>query len=178
MRRNLIKEEILFVAIMVALLAIPAYSQRRGPAATVKAFYRFSSARSNIFDRRHIELRKGWYTNELYHLFLDQLKKDEAHLRAHPTDKPYFGDGLDFEPLHELCNAGGKSYPYSRKVGRPVVEKSVAYIDVTFFYPRACKIPADVWRVKLQRVGSRWFIADWIWPEGSSLAADMKANNL
>ena len=171
------KTEILFVAIIVAIGVVPAYAQSRGPSKTVASFYEFSNARSNLFNRRHIESRKGWYTNELFQLFLEQLKKDELNLRAHPTDKPFFGDGLDFEPLHELCNAGGKSYPFSRKLGRTVVEKSVAYVDVTFFYSRACKIPADVWRVKLQRVGGRWFIADWIWPEGSSLAADMKANN-
>lgn len=177
MRSNLMKEEILFVAIMVALIAVPAYSQNRGPADTVKAFYRFSSARSNVFDRRHIESRKSWYTNELYQLFLDQLKKDEANLRAHPTDKPFFGDGLDFEPLHELCNAGGKSYPYSRRVGRSQMKGESAYVEVTFSYPTACTEPAIVWRVELKRVGGKWLIADWIWPEGSSLAADMKANN-
>ena len=119
MRSKLMKEAILFVAIMVALLAVPAYAQSRGPADTVKAFYRFSSSHSNVFDRRHIELRKNWYTKELYQLLLDQLQKDEANLRAHPTDKPFFGDGLDFEPLHELCYAGGKSYPYARCVGSP-----------------------------------------------------------
>ena len=170
-------KKVLLIAVIFTLASASSLAQSRGPSETVKSFYRFSSAHSGLFNRRHIESRKSWYTNELYQLFLEQLKKDEANLKAHPTDKPFFGDGLDFEPLHELCYAGGKSYSYSRRVGRSQMKGESAYVDVTFSYPTACTEPAVVWQVELKRVGGKWLIADWIWPEGSSLAADMKASN-
>lgn len=169
--------KLLLIAVTITFVSAGTLAQNRGPSETVKSFYRFSSAHSNLFNRRHVESRKSWYTNELYHLFLEQLKKDEANLKAHPTDKPFFGDGLDFEPLHELCNAGGKSYSYTRRVGRAKVKGQSAFVDVTFSYPSACTEPAIVWQVELKRLGGKWLIADWIWPEGSSLTADMKANN-
>ena len=169
------KTGILLIAVIVTFAADDTFAQSRRPSETVKSFYEFSSSRSSTFDRRHVEARKRWYTSELYQLFLEQLKKDEAELKVHPTDKPFFGDGLDFQPLHELCHVGGKSYAYRRSVGRTVVEKSVAYVDVTFFYPRACNIPPEVWRVKLQRAQGRWLITDWIYPDKSSLVGDMKA---
>lgn len=168
--------KVLLIAIIFTLSSASTLAQSRGPSETVKSFYRFSSAHSGLFNRRHIELRKSWYTNELYQLFVEQLKKDEANLKAHPTDKPFFGDGLDFEPLHEPCNAGGKSYPYTRRVGSAELKDQSAFVEVTFSYPSQCTEPAIVWRVELKRVGRKWLIADWIWPEGSSLATDMKAN--
>ena len=170
------KAKVLLITVIITFASASSLAQSRGPSDTVKSFYRFSSARSNLFDRRHVESRKSWYTNELYQLFLEQLKKDEANLKANPTDKPFFGDGLDFEPLHETCNAGGKSHPYTRRVGKAVVESSIAYVDVIFSYPSACKSPAVSWRVKLQRAAGKWLIADWIYPDKSSLVGDMQEN--
>ena len=171
------KTGILLIAVIVALAAGETLAQSRGPSETVKSFYEFSSSRSSPFDRRHVEARKRWYTSELYQLFLEQLKKDEAELKAHPTDKPFFGDGLDFQPWHEQCQAGGRSYAFSRHVGRATVERKVATVEVIFSYPKMCGIKASIYRVKLENDGRRWLIADWVWPEGSSLAADMKTNH-
>ena len=170
------KTGILLIALIVAFATGDTFAQSRGPSETVKSFYTFSSSRSSTFDRRHVEARKRWYTSELYRLFLDQLKKDEAELKAHSTDKPFFGDGLDFQPWHERCQAGGRSYAYSRHVGRAFIEGKVATVEVVFSYPKMCGIKASVYRVKLENDGKRWLIADWVWPEGSSLAADIKAN--
>jgi hypothetical protein len=170
------KTGIFLIAVIVTFAAGDTFAQSRGPSETVKSFYQFSSSRSSTFDRRHVEARKRWYTPELYQLFLEQLKKDEVELKANPTDKPFFGDGLDFQPWHEQCQAGGRSYAFSRHVGLAMVEGKVATVEVVFSYPKMCGIKASVYRVKLENNGRRWLISDWVWSEGSSLAADMKAN--
>lgn len=168
---------LLLIAVIVVSGAMGALAQGRSPYQTVKIFYEFSIARPSVFNRQHIEARKRWYTHDLYRLFLEELQEQEANLKAHPTDKPFFGDGLDFEPLHELCQAGGRSHAYTRRIGKASVEGKSAYVDVTFSYPQACNIPADVWRVKLEKVGGRWLLADWIYSDGSSLVGDMKASH-
>src|SRR4051812_33250648 len=101
---GLMKANIISIAFLILVSSTAVFSQTRGPAETVKAFYKYSNARSDIFDRRHIESRKQWYTPGLYQAFLNQLRKDQAHLKKHPTDKPFFGDGLDFQPLNEACD--------------------------------------------------------------------------
>lgn len=54
-----------FVAVLLLFFA----GTTLAPQETVEAFYEYSNARSPIFDKRHIELRKRWYAPELYREF-------------------------------------------------------------------------------------------------------------
>ena len=168
---------VLTLTAFLALSAAPAaMSQNLGPAETVQAFYKYSNARSSIFNKRHIELRKRWYTPELYSEFLKELDEEVAHLKSNPTDKPFFGDGLDFRPLDEPCVEGERSYRRIQSIGRTEINRSVANVEVRFAYPKACtSITESIsYRVNLKKVGGRWLIADWTYPDGSTLIADMR----
>jgi hypothetical protein len=160
----------------VLLFTTAALSQTAGAAKTVRDFYRFSNARSAIFNRKHIESRKRWYTPDLYRLFLDELREQNAFLKQHPDEKPFFGDGLDFRPLHEPCQANGKEYNRSQGISRTDVADDRAYVHVKFAYPKSCTEEPIYYRVQLQRTKGRWLIADWIYSDGTTLTRDMKEN--
>ena len=167
---------ILGLAFLFFLSAATALPQNLGPTETVRAFYKFSNARSSIFSKRHIELRKQWYTPHLYKAFLEQLQEDQTHLKKHPTDKPFFGDGLAFRPLDEACEANGKHYSRYQTVTRTDIQRSRAYVDVTFAYPKACTTDTEsiVYRVDLRRINGKWLIDDWTYSDGSTLTRDMR----
>jgi hypothetical protein len=169
-------KKLILLIVLVQVCALSAMSQMRDPAATVAAFYRFSDARSDIFNRRHIESRKQWYTTRLYNAFWRQLREDREYLKNNPTDKPFFGDGLDFEPLHESCEAAGRSYKWKRSFGKAEVKGSTARVDVTFAYPPVCKIEPTRYRMKLQKVSGRWLVDDLIYPDGATLIGDMNSH--
>ena len=163
----------------VAFAAAIAVGQVATPDGAVRAFYAYSNARSSTFNRRHVELRKKWYTPELYAAFVKQLEEDQAYLKAHPTDKPFFGDGLDFRPLDEPCNVGDRSYKRIQSISRTQVIRSRGEVDVTFAYPGACTTGGDpiIYTVLLQKVGKQWLIGDWKYPEGSTLLGEMRKDN-
>ena len=171
------KFRIVLSLIFVLLCAGTTLSQTLGPAATVQAFYKFSNEHSAIFNRKHIELRKRWYSPELYRLFLEDLREEEAFLKQHPDEKPFFGDGLTFRPLDEPCEAEGKTYQRSRRITRTEAGKNRAYVDVKFAYPNVCTEEAIVYRVNLRRFGRRWLIDDLTYPSGKTLAQEMRENN-
>jgi hypothetical protein len=154
-------------------------AQTRTPAETVHDFYKFSDSRSAIFDRRHIELRKRWYTPALYRAFLDQLREDAVYLKQHPTDKPFFGDGLDFRPLDEPCEVNGRSYRRARTISPLSIQKNRAVVAVRFAYPAACTTVFEriVYRVHLVKFGNNWLIDDLAYPGGSTLRSDMRGHS-
>jgi len=164
--------------VIVATASLGALAQSTAPDATVRAFYAYSNPRSSTFDRRHIELRKKWYTPALYAAFLRQLAEDEAHLKAFPTDKPFFGDGLDFRPLDEPCKVGERSYKRVQSVFRSQMTASRAEVEVKFAYPAACIEggPPIIYKVNLQKTGGRWLINDWNYDDGHTLVGDMKSH--
>lgn len=161
---------------VVLICAASALSQTSEPAETVRAFYRFSNARSPIFNRRHIESRKRWYTPALYRLFREELRKQTDFLKQHPDEKPFFGDGLDFRPLHESCQANGKSYPRSQSISRTEVTGQSANVDVKFAYPQACSEEPIYYRVQLKKLNGKWLIDDWSYTSGVTLTREMKGN--
>lgn len=165
-----------FSFVLILLFATAALSQAAGPAQTVRAFYTFSNARSSVFNRKHIESRKRWYTPELYRLFLEALRKENAFLKQHPDEKPFFGDGLDFRPLQEPCHANSKAYDRSQSITRTDVKNNRAYVDVKFAYPKACTEEPIVYRVQLKKLSGRWLIDDWTYSDGTTLTGDMKQN--
>ena len=164
------------IAIFVLLCGATTLSQTLGPAATVQAFYRFSNSRSAVFNRKHIESRKRWYSPELYRLFLEELRKEESFLRQHPDEKPFFGDGLTFRPLDEPCQANGKSYQRSQSISRTESGKNRAYVDVKFAYPEACSEALIYYRINLRKLGGRWLIDDLTYSNGQTLAREMREN--
>ena len=168
---------LLLAFVIIAAHAVPA--QGLGPAETVRAFYKLSNARSSIFNRRHIEVRKSWYTPDLQKAFLAQLLEDEEYLKANPTDKPHFGDGLTFRPLDEPCDVGERSYKRIQSIGRTEINRLRAEVEVKFAYPQACtlKLAPIVYRVNLQKIGGKWLIADWTYDDGSTLVGDIKKDN-
>jgi hypothetical protein len=161
---------------VVLICAANALSQTSGPPETVRAFYRFSNARSPVFDRRHIESRKRWYSPALYRLFQEELRKQTDFLKQHPDEKPFFGDGLDFRPLHEFCQANGKSYPRSQSLSRTEVVGKSAYVEVKFAYPKACTEEPIYYRVQLKKLNGKWLIDDWTYASGVTLTREMKEN--
>lgn len=164
------------IVILIFISAATVFSQASGPAETVKAFYKYSNARSSTFNKRHIESRKEWYTPTLYKAFLAHLRDQQAYLKKNPTDKPFFGDGLDFRPLDEPCEANGRSYSRTQSIGRVSTGKTRSYVDVKFAYPKACNIDPVVYRVNLRKMSGKWLISDWTYPSGMTLTREMREN--
>ena len=164
------------IAVLVVAFASTALPHTTGPAETVKAFYKFSNSRSALFNRKHIESRKRWYSPELYRLFLEELREEQVFLKQHPTEKPFFGDGLDFRPLDEPCVTNGKEYRRSQSVSRTEVGRSRAYVDVRFAYPTACSEEPIVYRVNLRKLRGKWLIDDWTYSNGMTLTREMREN--
>jgi hypothetical protein len=164
--------------VIIAITSLVALGQSAAPDATVRAFYAYSNARSSTFNRRHIELRKKWYTPALYAAFLKQLQEDEAYLKSNPGDKPFFGDGLDFRPLDERCEVGDRSYKRVQSVYRSQMTTSRAEVEVKFAYPAACThgYQPIIYKVNLQKVGGKWLINDWTYEDGRTLIGEMKSH--
>lgn len=171
------KTRTILSALVLLVCTVTALSQTRGPAATVKAFYKFSNTRSAVFNRRHVESRKQWYSPELYRTFLNELREQEVFLTQHPTDKPFFGDGLDFRPLDEPCVKDGKHYRRSQRISSVNIVRTRAYVEVEFAYPKACTIEAPIlYRVQLKKLAGKWLLDDWTYSDGTTLTRDMKEN--
>ncbi len=164
--------------LIIAIASLITLAQDAAPDATVRAFYAYSNARSSIFNRRHIELRKKWYTSALYAAFLKQLQEDEAHLKAHPYDKAFFGDGLDFRPLNEACEVGDRSYKRVQSVSRSQMTSSRAEVEVKFAYPASCTTGGQpiIYKVNLHKIGGKWLIDDLTYEDGHTLIGDMKTH--
>ena len=158
----------------ILILAATGMSQSSSPAPTVKDFYKFSDAHSDLFNRRHIELRKRWYTPRLYRIFREELQRQTDMLKSHPTDKPFFGDGLDFRPRDEKCQANGRTYGFAQMIGEQFIRHNVATVEVRWAYPLVCHDGPVRYRLVLRKVGGRWLIDDLIYDDGSSLALATK----
>jgi hypothetical protein len=157
----------LYITLFITMLSLAAAAQRSTPKAVVEAFYRFDQTHSQNFDRRNIEARKPWFSTELYLLLLNELKRDAAYLKKNPTDKPYFGDGLPFQPLQENCRAGKGR----RMTIRQEFQKGArAVTTVTFAYPKPCKeTDAIVYTIGLTRTRKGWAIDDINYGEDTTL---------
>ena len=167
------------ITAIVLFFSVSASSQTTTPDAVVRSFYAYSNARSSTFTRRHIELRKKWYTPQLYRAFLKQLAEDQAYLKTHPTDKPFFGDGLAFRPLDEACYEAGRSYGRSHRISKTQITNSRAEVEVKFAYPAACKSGGEpiIYKLILRKLAGKWLIDDWAYDDGHTLVGDMKAHS-
>jgi len=145
---------------LAAAVAVPAQAKVAGPKATVAAFFRFDTANSQVFDRRNIDARRRWFSTELYKLLINELSREKEFLKANPTDKPHYGDGLPFRPLDEVCELNGKKYRRTITYGQVTVKGDLANVDVHFKYPKACNIPDILYAVNISKENSRWVIDD------------------
>jgi len=158
-----------WLAFLTLLPAVAAHAQASNPKATVEAFYRYDQTHSQVFDRASIEARKKWFSPELYRLFQYELKREADYLKKNSTDKPYFGDGLPFQPLQENCeNSRGAGRRLSVKQDFQKGNRSV--VLATFAYPKPCKNPDPVtYTIGLIRGKAGWQIDDINYGEDTSL---------
>ena len=149
---------ILLLALTLFVCSFSVMTQN-SPRATIEAFYRYDRSHSQTFNRRNIDARKRWFSAELYNLFLNELKREAAYLKKNPTDKPYFGDGLPFQPLQEKCEAGRDRNVFVQP--HPVIKGDRARVIVIFAYPKPCKASDPVSAtLGLVKKRSSWLIED------------------
>lgn len=159
---------------LVLVLAPAVFSQQSTPKATAMSFYKFNSANSKVFNRKNIDARKRWFSDELYQLFIKELTREAEFLKANPTDKPHFGDGLPFQPLDEVCELNGKKYRRVLSYGRETIKGNIGNIDVYFKYPKGCNLPDILYALNMDRVRGRWVIDDIrYFPDNTSLVEDL-----
>ena len=165
----------LLIAI-VSLFSIVAAAQQNTAKAAVESFYKFDRSHSQTFNRQNINVRKAWFSTELYSLFQTELKREAAYLKANPTDKPYFGDGLPFHPLDEACRANGKDLRRGVVVKQKFLKGSRAAATATFAYPKACTEGGEpiVYTIGLVKVKSGWVIDDVNYGEDTTLKQRLK----
>lgn len=155
-------------------MTISSSGQGSSPKAALAAFYKFDGAHSQTFNRKNIDARKRWFSDELYKLFLKELDREAQYLKANPTDKPHFGDGLPFRPLDEPCELNGKKYRRTMSFGTVTVKGDLGNVDVFFRYPKACKIPDILYAVNMDKEKRGWVIADIrYFPGDKSLVEDL-----
>jgi len=167
------KKLLLPVALFLLSLSSNLISQTRTPESDLAAFIKFSRSMRQDFNSRGIESRKRWFSAPLYKLFLNELKRQDEYLKKNPSDMPYFGDGVPFQPVDETCEAGKRSYRYTYTVGVGVVSGDSAEVPVTFAYPAACKIPPIVYKFKVVRSNTGWLVDDVDYGDGKTLVADL-----
>ena len=168
------KKHILLIAILLSLSAVASFAQQTTPKAAAASFYKFDRSNSQTFNRRNIDLRKRWFSTELYKLLLNELKREAAYIKANPTDKPHFGDGLPFQPLDETCDLNGKSYRRTISYGTVTVKGDAGNVDVYFKYPKGCNIPDVLYAVNMDKEKGRWVISDVrYFPGDTSLVEDL-----
>lgn len=145
---------------LTLVASIAAIAQSTGPKAAVMAFYKYDATHSQVFNRKNIDARKRWFSDELYKLFLKELAREKEFLAKNLADKPHFGDGLPFRPLDEACELNGKSYRRSISYGQVTVKGDLGNVGVYFKYPKGCNIPDLLYAVNLEKVQGRWVISD------------------
>ena len=163
---------------LAATVAVSAQAKIEGPKSTAAAFYRFDSANSQTFNRRNIDTRKRWFSAELYKLLIDELAREKEFLKANPTDKPHFGDGLPFRPLDEVCELNGKKYRRQISYGQVTIKGDLGNVDVYFKYPKGCNIPDILYAVNMSIENGRWVIDDIRYiADNTSLVEDLNRTN-
>ena len=167
------KIRISILAILIALFSITCFTQ--SPTTTVTAFYRFDRSHGQTFNRRNIDARKGWFSKELYSLFLYELKRENEYLKKNPTDKPYFGDGLPFQPIDEICKAAGRNLHRSFIIKPAFLKGNRAAVTAGFPFPKPCKdTDAPTYTIGLVKQGATWVIDDVNYGDDRTLKDDLK----
>jgi hypothetical protein len=165
---------IVSLASLLALFSIASYAQAAGPKSAATAFYKFDRANSQVFNRRNIDARKRWFSDELYKLFLNEIVLEKAFLIKNPADKPHFGDGLPFQPLDEECELNGRKHRRTISYGQETIKGVVGNVDVYFKYPKGCNLPDILYALNMEKQRGRWVISDVRYiGENTSLVEDL-----
>lgn len=164
-------KRLLFLLFSLILFSVSLSAQRSAPRAAVESFYKFDRAHSRVFNRRNIDARRAWFSAELYRLFQQELRREAAYLKKNPTDKPYFGDGLPFQPLDEACETGGREFRRGLLVKQEFQRGARAAVIATFAYPSACRDGGEpiVFTIGLIRSKGIWLIDDINYGEDTTL---------
>lgn len=112
------------------------------PAQTVQAFYDYHFKHDMGFDAKQMKARKAWLTPKLYTLITAALSKPVAKGDAPDIDGDIFTDSQDT--------------PTSFHVGKAVVEKDTAKVDVTLVWSGEKKHLTVI----LAQVEHKWLIQD------------------
>jgi hypothetical protein len=162
----------LAVSLFVLVAMVSTFGQGGSPKAAIEAFYKFDQSHSQTFNRQNIVARKQWFTPELYRLLLNELKRDAEYLKKNPGDKPYFGDGLPFQPLQEKCEAGKGRVV---RIKQDFLKDDRAVELAGFVYPKPCKDPDPVvYTIGMFKVGGKWVIDDINYGEDTTLKQRLK----
>ena len=171
----MLKSIFLVLVVSIGFFSITAPAQNSTPVSAVRSFYKFDRSHSQVFRRSAIDARKKWFSAELYRLFLNELRREKVYLRTHPTDKPYFGDGLPFQPIDETCKTGGKDLHRSVVV-KPAFQKGRrAAVTAAFVFPKSCSDKNVVtYTIGLIKRGKACVIDDVNYGEDRTLKQDLK----
>jgi hypothetical protein len=171
---DMLKVRIVTLLLFVLSSVASVWAQQSSPKASIAAFYAFDGKNSQTFNRKNIDARKRWFSDQLYKLFLKELDREADYLKKNPTDKPHFGDGLPFRPLDEPCSMNGRTYRRSITYGQVTVKGDLGNVDVHFKYPKGCNIPDILYAVNMEREKGRWVISDIrYFPGDTSLIEDL-----
>lgn len=170
----MLKLRIGILLIILFSSVVSVWAQQSSPKAAIIAFYAFDGKNSQIFNRKNIDARKRWFSDELYKLFLKELDREAQYLKINPTDKPHFGDGLPFRPLDEACLIKAKSYRRTITYGQVTVKGDLGNVDVKFKYPKGCNISDILYAINMEKEKGRWVISDIrYFPGDTSLVEDL-----
>lgn len=168
------KGKILLIFILITAFAVSVSAQKSGAAETVKSFYVFHNSRSGLFSLHEVNLRRKWFTAELYKLFVNELKREDEFTKKNPTEKPHYGDGFPLQPFSE-CVDGEKVIINTFEVEEISSDASKATVEVKFYSPEKCeKKLIDTYKVELVKVKNSWLINDWIYSDNTRLTDDLK----
>ena len=119
------KSAALFIVALLSILAVPspaADNSRTDPVQTVQSFYDYHFKHDMGFGEPEMKARKAWLSPELYALITKALKK--------PVPK---GDAPDIEGD---IFTDSQEYPTAFHVGKAIVKKETAKVEVTFSWSR------------------------------------------
>jgi hypothetical protein len=167
------KKSGLLVAFLLLVCSTISLAQTGTPESALTTFIKFSRSQPQTFNSKGVEIRKRYFTDSLYKLFLNELKRQNAYLKKNPSDMPFFGDGVPFQPIDETCEAGKRSFHYTYTVGKGSVSGDSATVPVNFVYPKACNIPPIVYMFKMANAKAGWLIDDVDYGDGKTLLADL-----
>ena len=166
------KCNLILVAVVLCFGEPSLSAQSASPKAAIEAFYKYDRSHSQVFNRANINARRQWFTSELYSLLINELKRDAEYLKKNPGDKPFFGDGLPFQPLQEKCEAGKGRVLI---IKQDFIQGNRAVELAGFKYPKPCKDPDPVvYTIGMFKVGGKWVIDDINYGEDTTLKQRLK----
>ncbi len=163
---------------LMLIFSFATLGQQNTPGNATRSFYNYDRAHGQTFNRRNIEARKGWFSASLYKLFLKEIKREAAWTKKHPDEKPFFGDGLPFQPYDETCKIGNKDAHRTFSVHQEFQRRTRGAATVTFAFPKGCTDGEKiVYTIGLVRENGKWVIDDLNYGEDTTLKQRMERSD-